>query len=242
MALQEAQPFDDELLRHAIEDGDVDAMLGQFTEDADLEMIDRRTPPSAPMTLHGRQAIGEMLRDVYSRPMTHRLDRCVVQGDHVAYEETCTYPDGTKVTSMSMLELSGGRIARQISVQAWDEGITEAEVADFADPEEVRRIDLGRVEVLHVGGGELGRAVFEPGWRWSTSVKPVAGTELCMFPHFGYVESGALRIRMADGTEFDAKAGQVARIPPGHDAWVLGDEPVVLVDWQDAPGYAQPSE
>src|SRR5690606_748548 len=239
--LQEAQrPFDSELLRHAIEDGDLDAMLGQFTEDADLEMIDRRTPPSAPMTLHGREAIGDMLREVYSRPMAHRLDRCIVQGDHVAYEETCTYPDGTKVTSMSMLELSDGKIARQISVQAWDEGVTEAEVADFAAPEEVRRFDRGRLELMNLGGGELGRAVPEPGWRWSTCVKPIAGTELCMFPHFGYVESGALRIRMADGTELDAEAGQVLRVPPGHDAWVLGDEPVVLVDWQDAPGYAVP--
>ena len=97
---------------------------------------------------------------------------------------------------------------------------------DFAAPDELRTFPAGRL-------------VLEPGWRWSEHVKPVAGTELCEAPHFQYHVSGTLRIRTADGTEFDAVPGQITSLPAGHDAWVVGDEPVVVVDWYGASNYAK---
>lgn len=110
---------------------------------------------------------------------------------------------------------------------------------DFADPDEVRTFDRGRAEILKVGSSDIGRLVFEPGWRWSEHVRPIAGTELCEAPHFQYHVSGTLRIRMADGTEFDAVPGQVTSLPSGHDAWVVGDQDVVVIDWFGASEYAR---
>ena len=81
--------------------------------------------------------------------------------------------------------------------------------------------------------------VFEPGWRWSNDVKPIAKTESCEAPHFQYHVSGKLAIRMDDGTELVAGAGDITSLPSGHDAWVVGDEPVVVVDWYGASNYAK---
>jgi quercetin dioxygenase-like cupin family protein len=81
--------------------------------------------------------------------------------------------------------------------------------------------------------------VFRPGWRWSEHVKPIAGTGLCEAPHFQYHVAGTLRIQLADGTEFEATAGQITSLPAGHDAWVVGDEDVVVVDWFGATEYAK---
>ena len=96
--------------------------------------------------------------------------------------------------------------------------------------------------MLEIGGGEVGRLIFEPGWRWSNDVKPLAGTESCEAPHFQYHLSGRLGILMDDGTEFIAEAGDVTSLPSGHDAWVIGDEPAVVVDWYGASNYAKVAE
>jgi hypothetical protein len=113
------------------------------------------------------------------------------------------------------------------------------EQRDFASPDEVRAFGHGRLELLRVGDSEIGRLVLQPGWRWSEHVKPIAGTELCEAPHFQYHVAGTLRIRTADGAEFDATPGQVTSLPAGHDAWVVGDEDVVVVDWWGASNYAR---
>ena len=110
---------------------------------------------------------------------------------------------------------------------------------NFKNPDEVRTFSNGKVEVVKVGDATIGRATFEPGWRWSTCVKPVAKTNSCEAAHFGYQVSGTMRIRMDDGTELECKAGDVALVPPGHDAWVVGNEPVVIVDFQGMPNYAK---
>jgi quercetin dioxygenase-like cupin family protein len=110
---------------------------------------------------------------------------------------------------------------------------------DFASPDEVRTFDHGRLELLNVGDSEIGRLVLEPGWRWSEHVKPIAGTELCEAPHFQYHVAGTLHVKTADGEEFDAGPGQVTSLPAGHDAWVVGDEDVVVVDWWGASSYAK---
>jgi len=117
--------------------------------------------------------------------------------------------------------------------------MTDAEHKDFAKPDEVRSFERGHLELVRIGGSDIGRLVLEPGWRWSEHVKPIAGTELCQAPHFQYHVAGTLRVRMEDGTEFDAIAGQVTALPSGHDAWVVGDEPVVIVDWWGASNYAK---
>lgn len=113
------------------------------------------------------------------------------------------------------------------------------EYKSFDTPDETRSFEHGRVELINIGGAEIGRLVLEPGWRWSEHVKPIAGTDLCEAPHFQYQVSGTLGVRMADGTEFVLRGGDVSSFPEGHDGWVIGDEPVVIVDWFGASSYAQ---
>jgi hypothetical protein len=115
----------------------------------------------------------------------------------------------------------------------------QAEQKGFAAPDEVRSFERGELRLLKMGGGEIGQLVLEPGWRWSEHVKPIAGTELCEAPHFQYHVRGTLHIVMGDGTEFDARPGDVTALPEGHDAWVVGDEPVIVVDWYGASNYAR---
>jgi hypothetical protein len=117
--------------------------------------------------------------------------------------------------------------------------MSAAEQKTLDRPDETRELELGRMDLVTIGGGVVGRLTLEPGWRWSRHVKPVAGTELCEAPHFQYHVTGVLHVVMADGTEFDARPGDVTALPSGHDAWVVGDDPVVVVDWQGASGYGR---
>ncbi len=116
--------------------------------------------------------------------------------------------------------------------------LEKAELKSFDKPDEVREFPKGRVELVKIGGVTIGRAVFEPGWKWSTSVQPLVGTKSCEAPHFQYHVSGVLMVRMDDGTEFECRKGDVALFPMGHDAWVVGREPVVIVDFQGMKDYA----
>ena len=115
----------------------------------------------------------------------------------------------------------------------------QMEVKSFGAPDEVRTFDKGRVELVKVGGAAIGRAVFQPGWKWSTCVKPLANTSSCEMAHLGYQISGTMRIRMDDETEQECNAGEVAFVPSGHDAWVVGNEPVVIIDFQGMVDYAK---
>jgi PAS domain-containing protein len=112
--------------------------------------------------------------------------------------------------------------------------------SSFARPDERREFPKGHTDIVKVGSGEVGRLVFQPGWRWSKDVKAIARTASCEAPHFQYHVSGRLAIRMDDGTEFIAGPGDVTSLPKGHDAWVVGDEPAVVVDWFGASHYALP--
>ena len=114
-----------------------------------------------------------------------------------------------------------------------------AELKSFAKPDEVREFPKGRLELLKIGGATIGRATFEPGWRWSTSVQPIVKTKSCEAPHFQYQISGRVMIQMDDGKMFESKAGDVSLLPTGHDAWVIGDEPAVVVDFQGMLDYAK---
>ena len=114
-----------------------------------------------------------------------------------------------------------------------------AEQKAFTSPDETREFSHGRADILRIGGSDIGQLTLQPGWRWSEHVKPLAGTELCEAPHFQYHVAGRLHIQMADGTEFEAGPGDVTARPHGHDAWVVGDEAVVVVDWWGATNYGK---
>jgi hypothetical protein len=114
----------------------------------------------------------------------------------------------------------------------------EAELKSFSAPDETRQFPQGRLELINIGGATIGRAVFEPGWRWATSVQPLAKTRSCEAPHFQYHVAGVLRIKMDDGSEFDCKPGDVSLLPSGHDAWVVGSDAAVVVDFQGMLDYA----
>jgi len=113
------------------------------------------------------------------------------------------------------------------------------ECREFALPDETRVFEHGRMELLHMNGGTVGRLILHPGWQWSRHVRPIAGTEWCEAPHFQYHVSGRIHVQMADGTEFEAGPGAITSLPSGHDAWVVGGEDVVLVDWCGATDYAR---
>jgi hypothetical protein len=115
----------------------------------------------------------------------------------------------------------------------------KAECKDFKKPDEIREFPKGRLELIKIGGATVGRAVFEPGWKWSTSVQPLVNTKSCEAPHFQYHVSGVLRILMDDGAEFDCRPGEVSLLPSGHDAWVVGNEPAVVIDLQGMIDYAK---
>lgn len=110
---------------------------------------------------------------------------------------------------------------------------------NLSRPEETRTFDKGRVELVTVGDVTFGRATLEPGWMWSTCVKPLVHTESCEAAHLQYHVSGRLRVRMDDGSEEEFGPGDVSLLPPGHDAWVVGQEPVVVVDISGMREYAK---
>jgi len=111
---------------------------------------------------------------------------------------------------------------------------------NFASPDEVREFPQGRLELVTVGGVTVGRFIGQPGWRWSTSVKPTVQTSSCQAAHLNCMVSGVLKVVMDDGQEVECRPGDVVSLPPGHDAWVVGSEPVVLVDFQGMRDYAKP--
>ncbi len=110
---------------------------------------------------------------------------------------------------------------------------------NLGTPDEVRSFDKGRMDVVNLDEVTVGRAVFEPGWKWSECVKPVAGTDSCQVPHVGYVISGRMKVVMDDGSEMKYGPDDALVIPPGHDAWIVGDEPCVILDFAGADQYAK---
>jgi hypothetical protein len=122
-----------------------------------------------------------------------------------------------------------------------DSELVPLEVASFEKPTETRTFKKGKVDLVKIGGVKVGRAVYEPGWRWSRSLKSQAKTESCDARHFQYHLSGTLHIEMDDGSSKNVKAGEVSSIPPGHDAWVVGKQSVVVVDFQGMLHYAEPA-
>ena len=104
----------------------------------------------------------------------------------------------------------------------------------FDAPEEIRPIKRGKVEVVDLGRAQAMRVTFEPGWRWLECVKPIVGTDSCQVAHLFHVSSGKMEFRIDDGSKAEFGPGDVASIPPGHDAWTVGNEPFVCIDFQGA--------
>jgi hypothetical protein len=119
------------------------------------------------------------------------------------------------------------------------EQMAGVEARDFSSPDETRSPEKTTIELVNVGGGQIGRYTFQPGWRWSEDIKPVAETDSCQVEHIGYVVSGGLRITHDDGTVQDIVPGMVYRIAPGHDGWNSGQEPAVLIEFQGATSYGK---
>jgi quercetin dioxygenase-like cupin family protein len=118
--------------------------------------------------------------------------------------------------------------------------MADVEVKSFESPDETRPFQgNGEMNVVNVAGHTVGRGTFEPGWRWSENVKPIAGTDSCQVSHLGYVISGRMKVFMDDGAEGEIGPGDVVAIPPGHDAVVVGDEACVMVDFGQLSDYAK---
>ena len=110
----------------------------------------------------------------------------------------------------------------------------------FDRPDEVRELENARIELVELGELAVGRAIFQPGWRWSEHVQPIAGTPSCEVHHIGFVVSGHMHVEMDDGAGADLVGGDIFEIPPGHDAWVVGDEPWVSIDYAGRRLFARP--
>ena len=137
-------------------------------------------------------------------------------------------------TLMVAVFLSAHRTGNQPRLNA-----EKASLKSFGKPDEVREFPLGKLELVKINGAMIGRATFQPGWKWSTSVQPIANTKSCEAPHFQYHVSGTLMVKMDDGSTIECKPGDVSLLPIGHDAWVVGNEPVVVVDFQGMIDYAK---
>jgi ethanolamine utilization protein EutQ (cupin superfamily) len=118
----------------------------------------------------------------------------------------------------------------------------EVEVKRFNSPDETRNFDNGAFEVVTIGATTIGRATYEPGWKWSRDVGPVAGTATCQVEHVGMVVSGRAMIAMDDGEQRVVEVGDVFHVPTGHDSWVVGDEPYVSLHFLGAEDYAAAAE
>jgi mannose-6-phosphate isomerase-like protein (cupin superfamily) len=117
--------------------------------------------------------------------------------------------------------------------------ISEVALKRFETPDEVRTFEKGRFEVVAIGGMTIGRASYEPGWKWSVHVGKAVGQAMCQVEHVGMVVAGRATAAMADGSIIEMKAGDIFYIPPGHDSWVVGDEPYVSLHFLGAEEYAE---
>jgi quercetin dioxygenase-like cupin family protein len=118
--------------------------------------------------------------------------------------------------------------------------VNKFEVKSHETPDETRTPSKTKIEVVKLEGFTIGRFNFEPGWRWSECIKPVVGTDSCQASHVGYAVSGQIKVRLNDGSEQSIVAGQSYTIPPGHDAWVEGNEGFVGIEVMSADQYAKP--
>ncbi len=119
--------------------------------------------------------------------------------------------------------------------------MADIQSASLDSPGEVRTFDKGMAELTTVGENTIGRFTFEPGWKWSECIKPIAKTDTCQNHHVGVAVAGKIHVEIAGGSSADISAGDVYDIPPGHDAWVVGDDTFVGYEFKSAASYAKPA-
>ena len=119
--------------------------------------------------------------------------------------------------------------------------ISSMELKNFTNADEIRNLPKTKIEVVNFKDTCVMKVTFQPGWKWSECVKPTTGTQSCQTPHVNYILSGCLMVKMDDGTLKEMKPGDIANIPPGHDAWVVGNEPCVALDFSAGRVYGKPS-
>lgn len=119
--------------------------------------------------------------------------------------------------------------------------VHKLETKSHDTPDEKRTPDKTQVDVVRLEGFTIGRFTLQPGWRWSTCIKPVVKTETCQVAHVGDVVSGSITVKMNDGSQTTIRPGMSYTIPPGHDAWVEGKEPFVGIEVMSAEQYAKPA-
>jgi hypothetical protein len=117
--------------------------------------------------------------------------------------------------------------------------MAKMERKNLDSPDETRAFDKGKIELAKLGDVTIGRATLEPGWSWEKCVKPIAKTDSCQAPHTQYMISGRMKVVMDDGTEQEFGPGDALVIPPGHNAWVVGNEAVVAIDFTGLKDYAK---
>jgi hypothetical protein len=137
----------------------------------------------------------------------------------------------------------GVRIRRRIAADGKETSMAGVEARNFDAPDETRTPDKTKLEIVRMGGMSASRMSLEPGWRWSESIKPIVGGERCQMRHVGVLQSGTMHVVHEDGTEQDIAPGHAYVIEPGHDAWVVGDDPVVGFEFesQTAEDFAKGS-
>ena len=140
---------------------------------------------------------------------------------------------------LGTLEKNSLRCGLDLPAKAMTHLQDSAECKSFTEVEDIRAFPKGKLALMQIGGATIGRAVFEPGWSWSTSVQPLANTPTCLAPHFQYHVKGILHVVMDDGTELDCKPGDISYLPMGHLAWTVGNEPVEVIDFQGMIDYAE---
>jgi hypothetical protein len=119
--------------------------------------------------------------------------------------------------------------------------MASAEIKNFATPDDSRPIPGGQVDTVTSPAGSMALGTLQPGWRWSKDIKPVVGTEWCEVEHFEYIVSGRITIHLKDGTEYSGGPGDIFYVPPGHDGWVVGDEPLRSISFGPSD-FGKPSQ
>ena len=143
--------------------------------------------------------------------------------------------------------MAGAHVSMNGPIEILDRTQTKKEVhtmpgvesKSFDKADETRTPAKTKVDIVRIGDAEVGRFTFEPGWKWSECIKPVVGTKSCQNEHVGYLESGSLNVVHDDGTQIEIGAGEAYRIAPGHDAWVVGNDPAVAYEFKSAGSYAK---
>jgi hypothetical protein len=179
-----------------------------------------------------KERAGEEPGRARGRDRGNRTERT---GEHPERLRRC-HPDGREgATAQERPPGNGHRGDDSSHQRRW----VVIESKSFSEPDETRTFPNGKLELVHIHDTTVGRTTFEPGWKWSNDVKPIAGTESCEVHHVGTCISGRMKVVHNDGTEVEIEPGLVYDVQPGHDGWVIGDEPCVLVDWAGRDRFAQ---